>query len=85
MSNKPTFEAWLRGSGYKVKPCNCGGPQYGTDCSPDCEREVSAMDLQDLYDDEMYERFELEDGHDEGMAMGGDAYNDCMFGESPDF
>lgn len=24
-------------------------------------------------------------GYDEGMGPGGDAYNDCMFGESPDW
>ena len=61
MATRPTFDEWLKGSGRKVKPCNCGGPQYGTDCAPDCEREISAMDLQDLYDDEMTERFEFDD------------------------
>ncbi len=27
----------------------------------------------------------IEPGLDEGMAMGGDAYNDAMFGDSPDW
>jgi len=57
----PTFEQWLAGNGYKPKPCNCGGPQYGTDHSPDCESEISILDLQDLYDDDMLDRFEFDD------------------------
>ena len=78
------FEHWLAMNGYKIKPCNCGGPQYGTDHSPDCEYELSALDLQDQFDDEMAERYDGETDYDEGMAQGGDAYNDVMFGESPD-
>lgn len=54
---KPTFEIWLKANGYKPKPCNCGGPQYGTDHAPDCEFELSSMDLQDVFEDEMAEMF----------------------------
>jgi len=73
MTNRPTFEQWLAGNGFKVKPCNCGGPQYGTDCAPDCEREVSALDLQDQYDDEMEERYDLEDRDSAPGCWGEDA------------
>ena len=61
------FEYWLKMNGYKVKPCNCGGPQYGTDHSPDCEFELSALDLQDQFDDEMEERYDYDDSDELGL------------------
>lgn len=83
MSRK--FEYWLKMNGYKPKPCNCGGPQYGTDHAPDCEYEVSALDLQEQFDDEMVERYEGETDYDIEMAQGGAGYNDFMFGDNPDY
>ncbi len=82
--SRPTFEQWLAGNGYKPRPCNCGGPQYGTDHAPDCEWEVSALDLQDLFDDQMGERYDYEDDHDAEMCIGGAGYNDVMFGQPGD-
>lgn len=86
---KPTFEQWLRGNGRQVKSCNCGGPQYGTEHSPDCAWELSALDLQDEYENEMYERFDydIDAGEpDIEMAQGGAAYNDVMgYNDGPDW
>ena len=35
--------------------CDCGGPQYGTDHSPDCEINLAWDTALELYFDELYE------------------------------
>jgi hypothetical protein len=76
-----TFEQWLKANNITLAPCNCGGPQYGTDHSPDCEWELDAMRRQDQWEEDEAQ----DDGYDEGMAQGGDAYVDVMYGDSPDY
>ncbi len=46
--------------GYQICPCNCGGPQRGTDHSPDCDMVLDAMDVdyhinKRIYDDQEWE------------------------------
>ena len=36
--------------------CNCGGPQCGTDHSPDCEWELAGLDAYEQAQDEEYQR-----------------------------
>ena len=45
MSRETAFEKWLKETGKKIDPCNCGGPQDETDHSPDCDWVLSAEDL----------------------------------------
>lgn len=44
-----TFKEWLKTNNEEVAACNCGGPQDGTDHSPDCDYELSAIELWEEY------------------------------------
>ena len=37
--------------GYEIRACNCGGPQYGTDHSPDCQMLLDALDVEQIIED----------------------------------
>lgn len=38
--------------GHEIKPCDCGGPQYGTDHSPDCAMILDAMRIEDIVEED---------------------------------
>ena len=45
-----TFAEWLKDKNKSIPKCNCGGPQYGTAHSPDCEYVVGLDILEEQYD-----------------------------------
>ena len=80
-----TFDQWMKARNLTLAPCDCGGPQYGTDHSPDCAWELDVMHREEQWQEDEQMTQDERDGYDEGMAQGGDAYTDVMYGDSPDY
>jgi hypothetical protein len=56
MNKWTSFDKWIKKTGRKIPPCNCGG--YGVDHAPDCAK---VMGLNDAWQDFEEEKEEAEE------------------------
>ena len=63
--------------GYNIKSCNCGGPQYGTDHSPDCAMILDARCIEELIEDEETDRLDAEEERNATDDFLARSYFDC--------
>lgn len=81
---RPVVWQWKAGKGRRLFNAHCTycGNRLVQTCVPNMKNPV-IMSSEPVFSPESWE--DDTGDFDEGMAQGGDAYNDVMYGESPDY